>query len=272
MATESRATSAFQHQPGGRAETPAEDLYLPYGHQAAIAACASVGLFAVAGGAMLVGEAGRVVVAAAGVLGAAAALFALIVRALAWQWEGQLRRTREGQYYVHWTYDDELWQQYLRTDLPEEKHLDWILAGALLLVGLGSGGLYHWDSGRIGDSIVLTYLLPGAVGSALGFLIGRLTQWSSASRFAKLSRSVGQCYIGYEGVYLTGQYWPWGTVGQGLWHVRLTGDQPAWLVFTFYVHTTNSFTWKDIRVPVPPGEEATAAEIAEKLTTHRPDE
>ncbi|NLF01666.1 MAG: hypothetical protein GX601_11885, partial [Anaerolineales bacterium] len=73
--------------------------------------------------------------------------------------------------------------------------------------------------------------------------------------------------ISAEGLYVSGQFHLWNRLGTGLKRVVLEGHNPVELVFTITYFSRFGPGAYDVRVPVPPGEEATAERVMTRLSS-----
>lgn len=185
-------------------------------------------------------------------------IMGLIVRLLSRTWERKLRRIEAGHFHIHWRYDDATWQGFRQRFGRRHDRLLWAVPLGGLATGLLVAAVSHGDGSLLEGSVPLTYGVALAGGAVAGFLVGLGARWLAGTSERLMARLPGECFIAEDGLYLTGQFWPWRNFGQRLLRLTLSEEEPRELCFTFKV---NSTAHQQVHVPVPPGEEATAASL-----------
>jgi hypothetical protein len=81
-----------------------------------------------------------------------------------------------------------------------------------------------------------------------------------------MENEIGETLIGENGLYFSGNYYPWSMLGQRLVSVEVDEEtRPVVLEFLFRVQNSNGPIDNRVRVPVPAGDEVVAAAIAASL-------
>lgn len=199
-----------------------------------------------------------------GILALTAGLIGLGVFLLSRNWRGQLRRMEAGDYLLHWQYSPTEWAPFRARMVQENRRIHWIIPLCLAGSGLVFAMLLHGDGDLIGGSLMLNYLIPMSCGAALGWLLAQAIGWMNGTSLRLMDREPPEAVIGADGLYITGQYWPWQTFGQRLTHVSLGADEPPTLDFHFHVMAGRVMTTKVVAVPIP----ANARSQAEQLVAH----
>jgi hypothetical protein len=189
-----------------------------------------------------------------------------------------LQRMVEGDHYIHWRYAGAEWERHLAAEKKRNisTTLFMLIIIALLLVMVGGGiwieiryresqglaphDLAYWLNWLIPLSIPVTVLL------VTGMVVDAVEKWQR-----KISqREGGRVYIGREGIYYCGDFWPSARSPiQYCEQARLEEGDPANLVFSFRMlnlrhspaSTTVQNTYRVIHVPVPAGHDEEAREV-----------
>lgn len=162
---------------------------------------------------------------------------------------------------AHWAYQPDEWLQYAETEYRTErqikKMLALIISGFALVVGIGFI-IADWESG-IGVLIVMLALM------AMVSFLAWSTSWYNYRRNLKYP---GEVYISKDGVYLNKQLHLWTHLLAYLDSVKYVEEIPPLLVFAYFAPTRTGLEERDVRVPVPRGQEARAREILEQFQAY----
>ncbi len=162
---------------------------------------------------------------------------------------------------AHWTYQPDEWLQYAETEYRTEKELKKILAliisGFALVVSIGFI-IADRESG-IGVLIVMLALI------AMVSFLAWSTSWYNHRQNL---RYPGEAYISKDGVYLNTQLHLWTHLLAYLDSVKYVEDIMPLLVFAYFAPTRAGLEGRDVRVPVPRGQEAKAREIVEEMQAY----
>ncbi|MEQ9133252.1 MAG: hypothetical protein RLO11_12790 [Salinisphaeraceae bacterium] len=178
-------------------------------------------------------------------------------------WQDDLRRFEAGDYEVHWTYDDETWARFCGEIRRGNRRALWIAPLMLAGIGLVVAYLLHGDADLIFDSVFVTYVLPTAAGAGIGLLFALGIVWLGSVSERIMARMPGECFIGAQGLYITGQYWPWRSFGQRFTNLEFIEGEPGTLRFHYVVTAGNRRIHKELNVPVPHGEDQAARRIVD---------
>lgn len=184
-------------------------------------------------------------------------------------WRDDLLRFEAGDYEVHWSYDDQTWARFCAETRHGNRRALWIMPLMLAGSGLVVAFLLHDDGDLILESVAATYLLPLAVGAAIGLLFALGIVWLGSVSERIMARMPGECFIGGQGIYITGQYWPWRGFGQRFTNIEFIEGEPGCLRFRYVVTAGSRRIHKDLDVPVPRGEEQAAIRIVEMAKQER---
>lgn len=180
-------------------------------------------------------------------------LMAFGITLLGRSWARQLRHMERGEYLLHWRYSPAEWAPYRQHMQQETRRIHWILTPALAVSGVIFAILLHSDGNPIAGSLLLNYLIPLVAGAALGWLLAAGIAWFNTVSLRLMDREPPEAVLGPEGFYITGQYWPWRSVGQHLTHAALGDGDPPTLDFHFHVSTGRGSTTRVVAIPVPAG-------------------
>lgn len=161
---------------------------------------------------------------------------------------------------VHWTYTTEEWSAYTAKEFGEQKSFNFklflIIGGIALAVGI-IAVLLDPESGL--------WVLLGMV---VLTLIIAFTAWFTAwYNHRQNIAGPGESYISREGVFISRQLHLWNIHGAFLRKAKYIEGAPPLLEFTYAAPTRNVIEERDVRVPVPKGEEAKARELLSQFST-----
>lgn len=174
-----------------------------------------------------------------------------------------LRRIEAGKYYLHWRYDDATWQLYCRKYARRQSKMFWAIILALLVTGIFASVLAHKDGNLVSDSLFWTYLVYCGGATVTGVAIGLIVRWTTEARARLMKNLPGEAYIGHDGLYITGQFWPWGSMGWKLKDIAIADSEPSEICF----HFRSSGGHKIICAPVPRGEHITVERLRNLVNT-----
>ena len=250
---------------GRESATPQTRLCLPHREQAIGMLRLGIGMAIVALVAVFFGLPGIIVAAIVGTFSAILLMVAGIQWLMSRSWQDDLRRFEAGDYQVHWTYDDETWARFRAETRLGNRRALWIAPLMLAGIGLVVAFLLHSEADLIFDSVLVTYLLPAAAAAGFGLLLALGFLWLGSVSERIMARMPGECFIGDQGLYITGQYWPWRTFGQRFTSLEFVEGVPGTLRFRYEVTAGNRRIHKELNVPVPRGEEQAAIGIVEMV-------
>jgi hypothetical protein len=185
----------------------------------------------------------------------------------------QLSAYRRGEYLVHWTYQAQEWDDFLRSPFaprPPNRYLvrgigsvtgliyGFVLSGALSTV-LWSPFPGENDSRAL--LVVLFYIGSAALAATVGWVLGVFLV-RVLRRRDEQSRRSGEVYIGRGGLYLDGTVATWAAFGLFLRSVQRKETDPPILEFDVADIEDNTSV---VHVPVPRGREAEAKEVIQEL-------
>lgn len=162
---------------------------------------------------------------------------------------------------AHWTYQPDEWLQYAETEYRTEKHykkiLAFIISGFALVVSIGFI-IADRESG-IGVLVVMLALIAMVSFSAW------FTSWHTHQQNLEYP---GEAYISKDGIYLNKQLHLWNQMLAYLDSVKYVEDIMPLLVFVYLAPTRAGLESREVRVPVPRGQEAKAREIVEQMQAY----
>lgn len=246
---------------GNAPRDPRAGLFLNYRRHALLFLAAAAACAAVAGLAMAFGETGRRL-AALPWTGAAVGVFAgVVIWALDAGWRRRIAAFADGRYLIHWRYDEQSWPRQCELSAGRTALGPLTLA---VWLGVGAAAIAVLTLAQNGAPMP-TRLLAGAAAGAGGAILGVGAAWAieavgRRSR-AQRARRPGEVFVGEHGLYISGEYWPWGTLAQGLAAVTLSETPP--LVASFVFRSGGAL--KTVRVLVPEGREAEARNLMRQL-------
>ncbi|MGQ0614299.1 MAG: hypothetical protein ACT4PV_11230 [Planctomycetaceae bacterium] len=177
----------------------------------------------------------------------------------------QSRRSRveldaigSGTFHAHWTYTAREWEQFVESESRRGRWLPLLSALlALLCVGLPAGLAWE-DRMRLGDSALLHFGAAGMLAAVAGLGVAFGVRALQRRALAGMASAARECFLGHNGLYLAGRYWPFQGIGRSLTGAVLERGSPSRIVFSFEVRTRHGSTTNEVRVPVPQGREAEA--------------
>jgi hypothetical protein len=198
---------------------------------------------------------------------AAVFLFVLPITALVTRsYVRDMDRLLAGAYLARWPVDDAVWGRHAAQEWRRAR--DFARRGPLytLVLALGIGGaagvLYAFTAGGTRDA-VLTALGVGGVIVVVGLLVSGGSYLAGRWRYARRERLRGDVLIGIAGVYQHGVYTPFEGFNLRLARAELEPGDPAALHFVTQTLTQyGARQAAEARVPVPPGKDAEAADLA----------
>lgn len=159
---------------------------------------------------------------------------------------------------AHWTYQPDEWLQYAETESRTERYykkiLLFIISGFALAIGIGFI-IADRESG-IGVLVVMLAVIVIMTFTAW------FTSWHSHRQNVKYP---GEVYISKDGIYLNRQLHLWNQTLAYLGSVEYVEDIMPLLVFAYFAPTRAGLEGREVRVPVPRGQEAKARMIADQL-------
>jgi hypothetical protein len=175
-------------------------------------------------------------------------------------------RLLAGAYLARWPIDDAVWERHASQEWRRAR--DFARRGPLytLALALGIGGaagvLYALSAGGARDAL-LTALGVGGVIVVVGLLVSGGTYLAGRWRYARRERLRGDVLIGMSGVYQHGVYTPFEGFNLRLARAELEPGDPTTLHFVTQTMTQyGTRQAAEAHVPVPPGNEAEAADLA----------
>ncbi len=216
-------------------------------------------------GFVLPGEAGIAVPILSGIFGATCLLIALLIYLFSRSWREQLRRAEAGGYLLHWRYGPEQWQEFHEQLAKASRKVSWLMLAMFSGSGLVFALLLVSDGDAIRGSKFLTFVVGIGGGALVGALFALAFDWFDGTTRRLMRREPAEVIVGDEGLFVTGQYWPWRSFGQWVEAVRHEPGPPERLVFTFHVSAGKYSSDKSVSLPVPPGRSEEAAKIAARF-------
>ena len=189
------------------------------------------------------------------------AAIALLIWLIGRGYRTRLAALRIEDAYVHWDYDEAIWSAYREKFAAGNAKLPLKLAALLACSGLLAAVLISRDGELIWNTVATTYAVMIGAGAALGHVLGLAIRWLDNGPLHLMERHKGECVIGPAGLYITGQFWPWKTVGQRLAAATLSEGEDCELRFEFQTGTAR----KIVSVPVPPGQREIALDVIGRL-------
>jgi hypothetical protein len=192
------------------------------------------------------------------------ALAALITAAIFWARARVLGRLLAGRdVLAHWTYPEDERSDRTKKELAEEKKASWtlllVIAGFSLLIGIG----FLIADPEAGRFVLL--LLIGVVA-----LLAVVAALAPRMRYARRRRASPEAFVSRDGAYVLGMLHTWRLLGARVDEAEVPeGRKPtlrvtysAPVIYARFFLTRQSYT---VSIPVPPGEEERAREIARVL-------
>ncbi|MDO8637615.1 MAG: hypothetical protein Q7R34_15510 [Dehalococcoidia bacterium] len=162
---------------------------------------------------------------------------------------------------AHWTYTPDEWLHYAEKEYQTEKSvkriLFFIIAGFALVIGI----VFLIVDPESGIWVLVVMLALIAI---IGF-VAWFTAWHDHRQNIK---HLGEAYISKDGIYLNKQLHLWNQLAAYLGSVEYIEETPPLLVFSYFAPTRTGLEQRDVRVPVPHGQEARAREVLEKFQAY----
>jgi len=160
---------------------------------------------------------------------------------------------------ARWTYPTDLWKRYSDADyaesISEVKPLFILTSAMCIVAGVGA---FLWDPEP--GIYVLGVMIAVIVLMALAAFLTRKNLYNENLR------RPGEAIISRRAVLLNNQLFYWNYFGSRLESVEVRKDKEySVLIFTTWASTLQFGQSYTLRVPIPPGEEARASEIASIL-------
>jgi hypothetical protein len=160
---------------------------------------------------------------------------------------------------VHWTFDDQMWQEYTREEYAEEisekKGLFLIVSAFALFFGF----LFWFLDNEAGFVVFLVML--GLIG-----LVGFTWRFSAWYNRKQNSEGVKEAYIARSGVYMNRRLYTWRLFSSKLLEVEINNYKAlSVLKFSYTAFTVPGPQTYTIRVPIPVGQEEIAKNIVLQL-------
>ena len=159
---------------------------------------------------------------------------------------------------AHWTYSPDEWQLYTEKEHQTEKWgkkmLFFIISGFALVVGI----VFLIVDRESGVWVLVVMLALIAI---IGF-VAWFTSWYDHRQNLKHQ---GETYISKDGIYLNKQLHLWNQLSAYLGSVEYVEETPPLLVFSYFAPTRTGLEERDVRVPVPHGQETRAREIQQQF-------
>lgn len=189
-------------------------------------------------------------------------IMAIIVAVIYGSRARELDRLLAGEGLVaHWTYQPDEWLQYAETEYQTEKELKKMLALIISGFALAFGIVFVIVDREAGFGVLVVML---AIIAMVNFLAWS-TSWYNHRQNLKYP---GEAYISKDGVYLNKQLHLWTHLLAYLDSVKYEEETPPLLVFSYFAPTRTGLEGRDVRVPVPRGQEAKAREILEQFQAY----
>ncbi len=159
---------------------------------------------------------------------------------------------------ARWTYPADVWASFVGEDDTRERSAKWrmfaIVAFWCVLFGIGFPIFDPEDGWWV--TVVMVGLMAVIV---VVILLG------SAARTRTLARNVPEARIGQDGLMLAGELHLWRGWSARLEGVDVVTGHPPCLEITYSTPAKNQRQINTVRVPVPAGKDAEAAEVAARL-------
>ncbi len=200
---------------------------------------------------------------AAAVFSGFLALIALITAVIYARQARLLNRLFAGdQLLAVWTFTPEHWRQAVESDWQEEvtnkRRLWYIVVGWCVLIG---GGFWLIDPEAGG----VVALILAAVAGICGVAAVAAPRWRRRRQLSEPPAA----WIGLRGAFVGGLFHDWSLPGSALTDVQTVedeqGNRSLHLTYRFVAGHGAGFQYETSRIPVPPGRESEAQEVAARL-------
>lgn len=162
---------------------------------------------------------------------------------------------------VHWTYTPDEWRNYTEKAHEEKKSANKILFFIISGFAIVIGAVFFIMDPESGKYVFLAMLGLIAI---IGF-VAWFTAWHGHRQNL---RYLGEAYISKDGIYLNKQLHLWNMLTAYLGSVEYTEETQPSLVFSYFAPTRTGLEERDVRVPVPHGQESRAKEILEQFQAY----
>ncbi len=157
--------------------------------------------------------------------------------------------------FVHWTYEDQRWQEYTRKEyaeeLSEKKGLFLIISAFALFFGF----LFWFLDNEAGFVVFLVML--GLIG-----LVGFTWRFSAWYSLRQNENGIKEAYVARSGIYMNRRLYTWRLFSAKLLGVEIKNSKDSLLLkFSYTAFTFPSPQTYTVRVPIPIGQEEAAKNI-----------
>jgi len=187
-------------------------------------------------------------------------LCSIVTAIIFWRMSISEEKIKQGKNLIaHWTYSNEEWQKFTKTDLKLDKSyknmLFYIICGFSIFFGIA---FYIYDPE---DGIYVSYTMIGLI--ILMFFVSRYSIYSVNQSNLK---NQGETYISTEGIIANGQFHSWKTLGASLENITYIDDtKPKLLEFEYSIIVRFGRQSSFVRIPVPKAEEKNVEAICQKI-------
>jgi len=196
-------------------------------------------------------------------------LISLLVLLWSWFYARPLRKLAQGWYYVRWIIPPDLWERECERATRQNQKLGLIVVGLSLLGGL-SFAVIAWSEGDIFfGGAVRHFFVVAAISAGLGLILAVVLSALANVTVRLMKTRTAQVIIGPEGVYITGQYWPFSAPAQTLENVQFHNEESHCLKFIFRVSTQHGPRNRTLNIPFPPERKSEAMAIPKILGKYR---
>ena len=169
----------------------------------------------------------------------------------------------EGNYWIHWTYGPDQWQQIIE---ESSRGLRWFLPTMVIVfavMGLILGINFSSSSEGIGGllPLLLGPLVGALIGTAMGMIQRGLSSMTEKLRRTEPARAV----VGPKGIYLTGLFFAGSALGQKVLSAAFPEKKQDRLIFRIQVMGGKGYRIQRLELPIPPGQEEIAREFASQF-------
>jgi hypothetical protein len=200
----------------------------------------------------------------------------------------EIQRFREGGSLVHWVYSPELWSWFIRDETRRIRRVGRGMGFGIFAFTALVGEIIAWATPGNTESKILWSMAALGIAAGMGSAIGGI-YFTYAARRGRRLQADGQSFVSATAAYCGGDFAYWQHSLWGLRRIELipagTGEGPAFLELTLgYSPSTKTFVGGldmlmlligrpicissmtvQRRIPVPPGQEGVAGELAELL-------
>lgn len=161
-----------------------------------------------------------------------------------------------------WKLPPDVWDRYSEKEFAEESAVKKMLATVVTGFAAVIGGVFWAADPEPGVWVAAILAAVCALVWILALAVPRL-------RRRALRTSGAEALVGFDGVYLNGEFHCWTSFGSKLVGVALRDGDPPALVFDYMILQRTGPICHTVRVPVPAGERPTAAAVVAALTAPR---